>query len=61
MRLLISLEDVCSQLKEYGVEINADTLRKTYSDETELARVERNLWRMLRNILEERNRANRDM
>ncbi|AFU57663.1 hypothetical protein Ngar_c07200 [Candidatus Nitrososphaera gargensis Ga9.2] len=50
----MSLKDVCQQLKRYGVEIDADALRKTYPDEDQLARVERNLWQMLRRIEEER-------
>jgi hypothetical protein len=49
----VSLEEVCSQLKRYGVEINADTLRRTYPNEDQLARVERNLWEMLRRIEQE--------
>jgi len=50
----VSLEDVCQQLKRYGVEIDADALRRTYPDEDQLARAERNLWQMLRRIEEER-------
>jgi hypothetical protein len=46
----VSLEEVCSQLKRYGVEIDADALRRTYPNEDQLARVERNLWEMLRRI-----------
>jgi hypothetical protein len=49
----VSLEEVCSQLKRYGVEIDADTLRRTYPNEDQLARVERNLWEMLRRIEQE--------
>ena len=54
--LFVSLEDVCAELKKYGVEINADMLRNTYPEEEQLARVERNLWQMLRRI-EEENRS----
>ena len=53
----MSLEEVCSQLKERGVNIDAETLRKTYPDESQLARVEMNLWQMLRRIEEERSAA----
>jgi hypothetical protein len=53
---IVSLEDICSQLKRYSVNIDADTLRRTYPDEDHLAKVERNLWQMLRRI-EEENRA----
>ncbi|MGI0049490.1 MAG: hypothetical protein ACREAW_08110 [Nitrososphaera sp.] len=49
----MSLEEVCSQLKRYGVKIDADTLRRTYPNEDQLARVERNLWEMLRRIEQE--------
>ena len=51
----MSLEDVCSQLKKRGVNIDAETLRKTYADENQLARVEMSLWQMLRRIEQERN------
>jgi hypothetical protein len=53
--LSVSLEDICSQLKKHGLNIEADVLRRIYRDENELARVERNLWQMLRRI--EENRA----
>jgi hypothetical protein len=49
----VSLEDVCSQLQKRGVNIDADTLRRTYPDENQLAGVERNLWQMLRRIEQE--------
>ena len=49
----MSLEEVCFQLKRYGVEIDADTLRRTHPNEDQLARVERNLWKMLRRIEQE--------
>lgn len=52
----MSLEDVCAELKKYGGEIDADTLRRTYPEETRLAKVERNLWQMLIRI-EEENRS----
>ena len=54
----MSLEDVCAELKKYGVKIDADALRKTYPDEDRLAKAERNLWQMLRRI-EEENRSTR--
>jgi hypothetical protein len=52
----VSLEDVCAELKKYGVKIDADTLRRTYTEEDQLAKAERNLWQMLRRI-EEENRS----
>ncbi|HEU4606037.1 MAG TPA: hypothetical protein VFS46_07355 [Nitrososphaera sp.] len=52
----MSLEDVCAELKKYGVKIDADTLRRTYTEEDQLAKAERNLWQMLRRI-EEENRS----
>lgn len=56
----VSLEDVCSQLKGRGVNIDADMLRRTYVDEDQLAKVERNLWQMLRRIEEEERSGSRD-
>lgn len=53
----VSLEDVCSELKKYGVNFDAEKLRETYASEEKLAEVERNLWKMLRSIEEERNRS----
>jgi hypothetical protein len=50
---IVSLEDVCAELKKYGVEIDAATLRRTYLEDEQLAKVERNLWLMLRRIEEE--------
>jgi hypothetical protein len=53
---LSSLEDVCTQLKRFGLNYDSEELRKAYPREEQLAQVERNLWKMLRNIEEERNR-----
>jgi hypothetical protein len=44
------------QLKRFGLNYDSEELRKTYPREEQLAQVERNLWKMLRNIEEERNR-----
>ena len=54
----VSLEEVCAELRKYGVSIDAQEVRKAYPTEEQLARAERNLWQMLRNIEEERNRMN---
>jgi hypothetical protein len=53
---LVSLEDVCYELKKYGLDFDARKLRETYASEEKLAEVERNLWKMLRSIEEESNR-----
>jgi hypothetical protein len=52
----VSLEDVCSELKKYGVNFDAQNLRETYTSDEKLAELERNLWKMLRSIEEERGR-----
>lgn len=44
------------QLKRFGLNYDVEELRKAYPREEQLAQVERNLWKMLRNIEEERNR-----
>lgn len=49
------MEDVCAELMKYGVNIDAEEIRNTYPTEEQLARAERNLWKMLRNVEEERN------
>jgi hypothetical protein len=38
------------------VNFDAQKLRETYASEEKVAEVERNLWKMLRSIEEERNR-----
>ena len=54
----MSLEEVCAELAKCGVSIDAKEVRKAYPTEDQLARAERRLWQMLRNIEEEKSRMN---
>lgn len=57
--ILSSLDDVCDELKKFGINMDAEALRRTYPEETALANVERNLWQMLRTAEEERRKSER--
>jgi len=51
-----SLEEVCEQLRRFGIDIDPEAIRRTNGSEEQLERVERNLWEMLKKAEAERAR-----
>ena len=47
----MTLEQVCAELKELGINVDVETIRKYNVSEEQLLQVEGNLWQFLRNIL----------
>jgi hypothetical protein len=48
---IVTLEEVCAVLKDYGVNIDLETVRRYYHSEEQLASLENNLWMLLRIIM----------
>ena len=55
----MTLEEVASELKAYGVSIDIDKIKKYNYNEMQLLEVENNLWNLYRSILA--NKHSREM